>query len=86
MELTVSTYTKLGVLAVILVIFAVVGWRVGAPNDFQSTLASAGLAQQPPAATAPAPAPATQEPSAPAAAPQTPAQPAPQPESSDNGH
>ena len=83
MELTASTFTKLGVLAVILAIFAVVGWRVGAPEDFQRTLASAGLAQQSPAA---APAPAQQEPVAPAATPQTPAPPPQQPESSDSGH
>ena len=83
MELTVSTGTKLGVLAVVLAIFAVVALRVGAPHDFQSALASAGLAQQPPAVVS---APAAQEPAAPAADPQTPAQPAPQSGSSDSGH
>jgi len=70
MNLTMNSGGKLVVLAVILVIFGVVGWRVGAPDSFQAALADAGLAHQ----TAPAPAPAL----VPGAPPETPPQQTPE--------
>lgn len=76
MDTDISKGTKLSVFVVILAVFAVIGWRVGAPDSFNHTLASAGL-EQPAPAPAPAQAPAAtpeQQPAAPATpADQTPA-------------
>jgi hypothetical protein len=52
MDLTMSSFGKLITLAVILVVFGVVGWRVGAPASFNATLAGTGMVT--PAAAAPA--------------------------------
>ena len=86
MDVDISKGTKLSVFVVIVAVFAVVGWRVGAPDSFNKTLADAGLAQQASApASAPAPAPAPvpeQEPAAPAA----PAQPSDHPQDSTTPH
>ena len=71
MDLTVHSGGKLVILAVIVVIFGVVGWRMGSPDTFQAALADAGLAHQAAPAPAPALVPGTAEP-APAPAPQTP--------------
>jgi len=68
MDVDISKGTKLSVFVVIIAVFAVVGWRVGAPDSFNKTLADAGLVQQAPA-PAPVPTPAAvpeQEPAAPA--------------------
>jgi len=69
MDLSVNGGSKAIILAVILVVFGVVGWRMGAPDSFQAALSDAGLAREP----APAPAP-TLVPGAPPA-PETPQQP-----------
>lgn len=82
MDLTMSSTGKVVVLAVILAVFAVVGWRVGAPNSFQAVLADAGIAHQAPAPAAPAP---TLVPGAPAQAP-TPQSPAPDSGDSSTSH
>ena len=66
MDVDISKGTKLSVFVVIVAVFAVVGWRVGAPDSFNKTLADTGLVQQAPA---PVPTPAAvpeQEPAAPA--------------------
>lgn len=80
MELDISSVTKLGILAAILALFAVAGWRLGAPENFNRTLADAGIERQ-----APAPAPAM-GPATPAAPAQEPAPPAVQPDNSGAGH
>ena len=79
MDLTMSGTGKVVILAVILAVFAVVGWRVGAPDSFQAVLADAGIAHQAPPPAAPAP---TLVPGAPADGPSPP--PPATPDSSDS--
>lgn len=78
MDMTMSGTGKVVILAVILAIFAVAGWRVGAPNSFQAVLADAGIAHQAPPPAAPAP---TLVPGTPA---QDPTSQPPAPDSSDS--
>lgn len=86
METDASNITKIVVLAAILAVFAIIGWRLGAPDDFNKLLADAGLAHPAPAAApAAAPQPAAPTDATPAQTPapaDTPAQtPAPAPAS-----
>ncbi|GEM_PF-6076034 len=70
MDLTMNSGGKLIILAVIVAIFGIAGWRMESPDSFHAALADAGLARQ----AAPAPAPAM-VPGTPAPAPdQAPAQ------------
>jgi len=69
MDLTMSSASKAITLAIILVVFALVGWRVGAPQSFQTALAQAGIGAPPaPVTAAAAPTPATPIPDQPAPA------------------
>ena len=85
MDMTMSGTGKVVILAVILAIFAVVGWRMGAPESFQAVLADAGIAHPAPPPAAPAP---TLVPGAPAQdpAPQSPQSPAPDSSGSSASH
>lgn len=71
MDLTMSSVGKLITLAAIVVVFAIAGWRIGAPQSFQTALADAGIGAQP----APVAAPATAGPPAAPAEEPAPAQP-----------
>jgi len=58
MDLTMSNASKAITLTLILLVFAFVGWRVGAPQSFQTALSEAGIGAPPApitAATTPAP-------------------------------
>ena len=78
MDLTMSSGGKAAVFVVILMIFGVAGWSIGAPESFHTALADAGVEQ-------PAPPPAPPALTAPAPAPQQPA-PAPDSNTDSNSH
>ena len=52
MDLTMSSASKVITLAAIVLVFAVVGWRVGAPQSFQTALSEAGIGAPPAPVTA----------------------------------